>query len=231
MSSLTGKPLDGQVVAILGGAGSMGHATAMEVSRLGGHPLLIGRTLGSLSETARLLPGDATSLVVDVTRGEELKKALLGEERLDHLVVAISAKAAASSIATTDAATARQAFSRFWVCYDVLQMAPSLLSAKGSVTLVSGSSARTPAPGYGVWTALHGSIEALARAAAIDIAPIRVNVVSPGGIGLEPDRQLVQRRGQPSDIGVAIAGLILNPAITGAVLDVDSGERKGTWSG
>jgi NAD(P)-dependent dehydrogenase (short-subunit alcohol dehydrogenase family) len=63
------------------------------------------------------------------------------------------------------------------------------------------------------------------------LAPIRVNVVSPGGIGIAPDRQLVPRLGQPSDIGVAVAALIASPAVTGAVLDVDSGERKGTWSG
>ena len=113
----------------------------------------------------------------------------------------------------------------------MLHLALEILPPHGSVTLLSGSSARTPAPDAGVWTALHGAIEALARAAAVDLAPIRVNVVSPGGIGMAPDRQLVPRRGVPSDVGVAVAALIASLAATGAVLDVDSGERRGTWSG
>jgi NAD(P)-dependent dehydrogenase (short-subunit alcohol dehydrogenase family) len=82
-----------------------------------------------------------------------------------------------------------------------------------------------------VWGALHASIEGLARAAALDLAPLRVNVVSPGGIGLRPDRQLARHRGTLEDVGAAVLALLTNPAMTGAVLDVDGGERLGTWSG
>ncbi len=46
---------------------------------------------------------------------------------------------------------------------------------------------------------------------------------------MQPDRQLVERNGTADDIGLAVTSLIANPAITGAVLDVDSGERLGTW--
>jgi hypothetical protein len=48
-----------------------------------------------------------------------------------------------------------------------------ILTRNGSITLVSGSSGRRPVRGYGVWTALHGSIEALAKGAVIDLAPLR----------------------------------------------------------
>jgi NAD(P)-dependent dehydrogenase (short-subunit alcohol dehydrogenase family) len=105
------------------------------------------------------------------------------------------------------------------------------MTRRGSITVISGSSARRPGTGFGVWTALHGAIEALARAAALELAPLRVNVVSPGGIGLHPDRQLTEHRGAPEDIGQAVLALITNPAITNAVLDVDGGERLGVWSG
>ncbi|MGL4743256.1 MAG: hypothetical protein ACRCXL_02540, partial [Dermatophilaceae bacterium] len=78
---------------------------------------------------------------------------------------------------------------------------------------------------------LHGSIEALARAAALELSPIRVNTVSPGGIAMTTDRQLTPHRGQPEDVAAAVIGLATNPAITGALLDVDGGERLGTYSG
>ncbi|MEO1086070.1 MAG: SDR family oxidoreductase [Acidobacteriota bacterium] len=231
MSAFSGNPLEGQVVSILGGAGTMGSAVAVEVSALGGRPVLVGRNADRLAAAAERLRGEVATRVADVGTREGLEQAFHDVGRLDHIVVAISANVSAGSIKTTDSTTARRVFNRFWVSYDALQIAPSVLPRAGSVTLISGSSARTPAPGYGVWGALHGSIEALARAAAVDIAPIRVNVVSPGGIDLEPDRQLVERRGEPSDIGAAVALLLLNSAMTGAVLDVDSGERKGNWNG
>lgn len=85
--------------------------------------------------------------------------------------------------------------------------------------------------GYGLWGTLHGSIEALARSTALELAPIRVNVISPGGIGLRPDRQLSHHAGQPEDVAAMAIALMTNPAITNAVIDVDGGERLGAWSG
>jgi NAD(P)-dependent dehydrogenase (short-subunit alcohol dehydrogenase family) len=85
--------------------------------------------------------------------------------------------------------------------------------------------------GYGVWSALHGGIEALAKAAALELAPIRVNVLSPGGIGIQPDRNLVHHAGQPDDLASAAVMVMGNPAMTAAVIDVDGGERLGMWSG
>ena len=231
MSVLASLPLEGQVVAILGGSGRMGSAAAEEVAGLGADVLLIGRDEAALGRAAAPLGERARTAVADASDEGALAAALRGAGPIDHVVVAVSAGARAGGVADTSPDAARAAFGRLWTSYAVLHLAPEVLPPHGSVTLLSGSSARTPAPGAGVWTALHGAIEALARAAAVDLAPIRVNVVSPGGIGLAPDRQLVPRPGVPSDVGVAVAALIASPAATGAVLDVDSGERRGTWSG
>lgn len=225
MSAVT----DTQRVLILGGSGRMGRATAVAVIEHGGRAILVGRDAGKLSKGAGALGNKATAVVADVNADGAISK-LVASEKPDHIVVAVSAGARASDIPGTSTDQAKLAFSRFWTSYAAVQAAASLPS-HGSITLLSGSSARTPASGYGVWSTLHGSIEALARAAVIEIAPVRLNVVSPGGIGMSPDRQLVPRAGTADDIGQAIAALIYNPAITGAVLDVDSGERKGTWSG
>lgn len=226
-----GAILTGQRVAILGGAGRMGSAVARAVTEAGAQALLLGRDRTTLRETADALGDGASVAVVDVSDRDALRAALHDAGPLDHLVVAVSAGARAGGIGDTAPEAAKAAFGRFWVGYDVLHLAPDMLRDGGSVTLISGSSARTPARGAGVWTALHGAIEALARAASIDIAPLRVNVVSPGGVEMAPDRQLVARPNRAADVGMAVAALIANPAITGAVLDVDGGERKGTWSG
>jgi len=80
-----------------------------------------------------------------------------------------------------------------------------------------------------VWGTLHGSIEAMAF--CIGTSSIRINVVSPGGIGLRPDRQLSHHAGQPEDIAAMAIALMTNLAVTNAVVDVDGGERLGAWSG
>lgn len=222
------QSLENQRVLILGGSGQMGAATAHAVTQLGAVAILAGRSLERLDQVAASLDGRAEKVVVDLSVPDAVDD-VLSKAKADHIVVAVSANASASDIPGTSIATAQDAFKRFWVSYAAIQAAATL-PAHGSITLLSGSSARTPAPGYGVWSALHGSIEALARAATAELAPVRVNVVSPGGIGLSPDRQLIPRLGVADDIGQAIVALIANLAITGAVLDVDSGERKGTWS-
>ena len=229
--SFARAPLSGRRVAVLGGSGRMGSAIAAETVALGAEVVLLGRDAGRLDTAVADLGPGASAQVVDASDTASLGTALAALAPLDHIVVATSAGASAGGIADTAPDAACAAFGRFWTSYATLHLAPSVLVADGSVVLLSGSSARTPAPGAGVWTTLHGSIEALARAATIDLAPIRVNVVSPGGIGMRPDRQLVPRPGVPTDIAMAVVSLLANPAVTGAVLDVDSGERKGRWSG
>jgi len=221
--------LANQKVLILGGSGQMGAATARAVAGFGASVTLVGRSESKLQKVAEDIGAKATTLVADLSTPEVVSN-LLKETKPDHVVVGVSSGASASDKPGTPVGDAQRAFGRFWISYVVLQTSGHLPD-HGSVTLLSGSSARTPALGHGVWSTLHGSIEALARAATLEVAPVRVNVVSPGGIGLPPDRQLVRRRGTADDLGQAIASLITNPAITGTILDVDSGERKGTWSG
>ena len=223
------QSLDNQRVLILGGSGQMGAAAARAVTQLGAVPVLAGRSREKLDHVAAGLDRRAESLVADLSTPDAVAD-VITQAKADHIVVAVSANASASDVPGTSVAAAQGAFTRFWISYAAVQAAAAL-PPHGSVTLLSGSSARTPATGFGVWGTLHGSIEALARAATPELAPVRVNVVSPGGIGMSPDRQLIPRRGTSEDIGQAIAALITNRAITGAVLDVDSGERKGTWSG
>jgi NADP-dependent 3-hydroxy acid dehydrogenase YdfG len=229
MSYLLSKPLSGQSVLVLGGSGQMGAAVAEEVISLGASVCLVGRDQSKLAAVATTLGQGTETSSFNTSDIEEFRAALSKRERTDHIVVAVSNGGSASGIAQTDPPSAQKAFSRLWTSYNALHLATHFLSSTGSVILISGSSSRTPLRGYGVWTTLHGSIEALALAASIDIAPIRVNTVSPGGIGMRPDRQLVHRAGQAADIGMAVAMVIANPAMTGAVIDVDSGERKGSW--
>jgi NAD(P)-dependent dehydrogenase (short-subunit alcohol dehydrogenase family) len=223
--------MEKETVLILGGSGGMGLATAKVLLENDYSVIISGRTEEKLISISNQLGDKCNYAVVDASNGEALKKALDFEEKLDHIVVAVSARANASGINNTSEQNAKQAFQRFWICYNTLHLASEFLNRNGSVTLISGSSAKTPLKGYGVWGTLHGSINALVKQASIDIAPIRVNAVSPGGIGTNTDRQLAEHKGTTEDIGRMVYAVIANPAVTSTIIDVDGGERMGTWNG
>ncbi len=210
----------------------MGLATAGALLKAGYQVIIASRNEEKLRAAVDTLGGNASYAVMDATQPREVEKAFRAAAGLAHVVMTASSTAApASGIPATSTENAKLAFERFWMGYNILHLAPSYLSRNGSVTLLSGSSARTPVRGYGVWGTLHGSINALVRQAAIDLAPIRVNAVSPGGIGIRADRQLTEHRGQFEDVANMILAVVANPAVTAAVIDVDGGERLGTWNG
>ena len=223
--------LTGQKVLIIGGGSRMGLAVARLAISLGAEVIISSRSAEKLEQAAATISERVRTYAADASDAEATEQMLKSLAPIDHIVVTASGSAPATGIVDTPPDIARAAFSRFWLSYNVLHSAPGQVRPSGSITLLSGSSGRRPVAGYGVWGTLHGSIEALAKSATLELAPIRVNVISPGGIGLQPDRQLVHRAGQPEDVaGMAIA-VMVNPAMTGAVIDVDSGERLGKWSG
>jgi len=230
-----GGILEGRRVLVVGGGSRMGLAVAKLAAASGAEVIVSGRSRVKLEAAAASVGrevGTSPSVeAVDFSRSEEASRLLEAVSPLDHLIVTASADAPASGVVDTPPEVARAAFSRFWISYNALHLASWAVRPTGSVTLLSGSSGRRPAPGYGVWGTLHGSIEALARNAALELAPIRVNVVSPGGIGMPPDRQLARHAGRPEDVAAMVLAVMTNPAVTGAVVDVDGGERLGTWSG
>ena len=218
-------------VLILGGGSRMGLATAKLLLDNNSDVIISSRTEDKLLSATKDLGQGTSYMVVDASNSQELETMLSKISDLDHIVVTVSAKADASSIINTTDTNAKQAFERFWISYNVLHFATKYLNRNGSVTLISGSSAKTPAKGYGVWGTLHGSINALVKQAAIDIQPIRVNAVSPGGIGIHTDRQLAEHNGQFEDIAKMIFAVITNKAVTSTIIAVDGGERLGTWNG
>ncbi len=196
------------------GTGPMGAATARLALAAGARVTLAGRSAERLSSVAAGL-GSVETVVADTEDPDQTAALMTG--------------AAASSIPDTALANAKAAFGRLWLTYNVLRTAAGTVRPGGSVCVLSGSSGRRPLGGFGVWGTLHGSIESLARSAAVELAPVRVNVVSPGGIGIRMDRQLIPHAGVAEDVANMVCSLMANPAVTNAVVDVDGGERLGSY--
>ena len=211
------------------GTGPMGLAAARRALGRGAAVTIAGRSAERLQAAGATVP-DAETALADTEQEADAQRLLARDPAWDHvLVVAGTAGASASSIVATPLAEAKKAYGRLWLTYNVLRAVAGNVGEGGPVTVLGGSSGRRPMAGFGVWGSLHGSLESLAMNAALELAPVRVNVISPGGIGIRTDRQLVPHRGEADDIAAMACALMENPAVTNTVVDVDGGERLGTY--
>ena len=133
----------------------------------------------------------------------------------------------------------RAAFEKFWAYCKVVRAGAPCLSPDGSITLVSGTPARKCTPGMSSLSCTGSAVEALCRALALELAPIRVNVIAPGLIesgmqdhfGEKKQEVLAQmgkgvplgRVGQADEVASAILQTLTNTYMTGTTVDVDGG--------
>jgi NAD(P)-dependent dehydrogenase (short-subunit alcohol dehydrogenase family) len=221
-------------ILFVGGNQGMGLAAAKIAHAQGAEIIISSRNESALKDmVGKEFGGKANYFPCDASDLESVRTMLQTLQPITDIVVtATGSRVAASSILKTPTELAQQAFQGLWISYNIVHTAKEYLPRNGSVTLISGSSAKTPGEGWGVWGIAQGTINSLVKVGSLELAPIRLNAISPGGIGVKnPDRQLAEHRGVPENIGQMIIALIANPHVTGAIIDVDGGERQGHWSG
>ena len=130
-------------------------------------------------------------------------------------------------------------FDKLWGYANVVRLGGKHLTEKGAIVLVSGSPARRCKPGQVALSSVGSAVEALVRAVAPEIAPRRINVVSPGTIdtpmvALQGDDRsalykkmtagnAIKRAGLPEEVAKGILFVIENDFVTGTTVDVDGG--------
>ena len=232
--------LAGKKIVVIGGSSGLGLATAKLAHEAGAEVIIAARTLERLREAASGMGGDVEAHVVDICDEQQLARLFAIVGPFDHLTTP-GAHAAKGTIGDLGVAQARAAFdAKFWGQYLAAKHALPHLRPEGSIVFVSGVWGVRPPRGVPVPAAINGAIEGLGRGLAVDLAPIRVNVIAPGTIetplyaGLEPGprsalfasvaSQLpVGRIGQPEEAAAGILFLMENQYITGSVLRIDGG--------
>jgi NAD(P)-dependent dehydrogenase (short-subunit alcohol dehydrogenase family) len=236
--------LVGQTVVITGGSSGIGMATGKAAREAGaGRIVLIARAPDKLAAARTEIGGDVATYAVDITDESAVQRVFETIGALDHLVTA-AAGTYRGKIAETDTAAARALFeSKYWGQHHCLKHGGPRIVAGGSVTMFSGWISRKPMPATGTLAAIDAAIEALGRVASLEFAPTRVNVVVPGMIDtplwsarLSEEAQKAHfekvgrdlpagRAGNARDIAQAVLFLMTNGFTTGAVLDIDGGQR------
>jgi NAD(P)-dependent dehydrogenase (short-subunit alcohol dehydrogenase family) len=229
-------------VLSFGGTSGIGLAAAIQAKDAGAKVTVVGFEPDRARQVASQY-GFEGWRAADVTRSETIAEALAGIDRVDHLVL-LAGSFVTGKVLEADVGHLRRAFDeRVWAAIHILRALGDRLARDGSITFVSGALSDRP-NGYGtaVLAAASASMEALARGLALELAPIRVNTVSPGPIetplltkALGENRDTVvksmiqtlplHRLGTATEAGAAVVFLMTNGWMNGATLNVDGGAR------
>jgi NAD(P)-dependent dehydrogenase (short-subunit alcohol dehydrogenase family) len=232
-------------VAVIGGSSGIGLACAKRLAAESYEVVISARSPERITQALGTLKAECTGFVLNYSDPASIKAFFQALGPFDHLVLAGAGPAAWGAFNGLKPAALEGAFSsKFWGYFHCLQAALLNLRKDGSATLISGAAARTAIPGTSGLAAVNGAIERMGITLAKELAPLRVNVLSPGLVDtpaydwMPPDQKEgmlqdaaaklpVRRVGQPDDIAESVLFLIRERYITGAVLDVDGGVRLG----
>jgi NAD(P)-dependent dehydrogenase (short-subunit alcohol dehydrogenase family) len=241
MSTLAGKK-----IVVVGGSSGIGLGVAAAALERGAHVAIVGRTEEKLRAAVRKLEGgrNLQTFAVDMT-DEPAVARLFGEVgAFDHLVSSAGAPPPNDPIDRADLASARRFIDNKLVgALTLAKHAVKTLRPGGSMTFTSGiNKDRPPVPGGAVVAAIAGSFGYLAHALALELAPTRVNIVSPGWVdtpmwdvlvgdakvGYLADmaaRLPARKVATPADVARAYLYLMESEFTTGETIHIDGGQR------
>ncbi len=233
--------LDGRTVLVVGGRSGIGLRIATDAAAAGADAILAGRDPDALASAAADMDAAVRVARADLQDEQSLAELATTVGEMDH-VVTLAAAPANGPLADLDHAAITRAFEAKVIGPMLLakHLAPRIRPG-GSILLFSGIVAWRPAPQRVVMATANGAVSFLVQALAVELAPIRVNAISPGiidsgswdGLGAAKDelfrdtaRRVPARRvGQPEDIAAAALLTFTNPFLTGTTLHVDGGGR------
>src|ERR1700693_5489334 len=168
--------LAGKKVVVVGGSSGIGLSTAELATREGAEGIIASRNADRLNEAASTL--GPKSRPTDVTSDQSVENLFRSCGPVDHVVVT-AAQLRTGPFKTVSMEDVRATMeSKFWGAWRVARAAE--IRAGGSLTLVSGFLSIRPRPATAIVGAANGAVETLARSLALELAPVRVNCVSPG---------------------------------------------------
>lgn len=236
--------LNNKCALVIGGTSGIGLATVAMLVAKGAKVVAFGRSEKNIFTAKNTVPG-ADFRTLDVLNREALTATFAEFAPIDILVnAATGGERAKGPFMEMDLDGFTGSFRKLWGYVNSVRLAGEYLAEDACITLVSGSPARKCVPGMSAISTVGNAVEGFTRAVAIEIAPQRINVVSPGLIdtpmfGEEGDkrqaflsqataRNLIKRAGTPEEVAAAILFAIENDFVTGTTIDVDGGALLGS---
>ena len=234
--------LVGQTVVVIGGSAGIGLETARAARAEGADVILTARNPERLERVAQEL-GAIGSAAFDAADPAALERFFADlPTPIDHVLVS-AGRPYYAPLAEMDFEQARHSFDdHLWLAFHVARLARDKVRPGGSLAFISGTGGRRPGIGLGVIAAATAAMPAIVENLALEIAPIRVNLIAAGFVDTPLSAsllgdQLDARREQlrstlpiarvvgPDDVAALAVHLMTNSALTGATYDVDGGQQ------
>ncbi len=232
--------LEGKKVVIIGGTAGIGLAAAQAAAAAGAKVWAAGRSQGHIDAAKAAANGSFEVRQADTHNADQLKAIFDEVGTIDHLVsAAVGGERTLKPFLEQTEEQFKAAYDKLWGYGKVVRTGAPYLAEDGTITLVSGSPARKLAPSQSPLSCVGASVENMVRCLAIEMAPIRVNVVSPGTIDtamfdwMGDDKQsnlsamtqnhLIKRAGSSEEVADGIMFVMQNNFVTGTTVDVDGG--------
>ncbi len=239
---MTADDLLGQTVVVIGGSAGIGLETARRARAEGADVILTGRNRDRLDSAASEVGARSTASfdAHDLAALEEFFGHL--EVPVDHVMVT-AGRPYYSPLVEMDFDEARRGlYEHLMVMLAVARYAGEKVRPGGTLVFMGGTGGRRPGVGMGVIGAATAALPALTANLAIEIAPVRVNLIAAGfvdtplsaellGPGLEARRDQLRttlpigRVVGPADVASLAVHLMINTALTGATYDIDGGQQ------
>ncbi|RFB80495.1 SDR family oxidoreductase [Methylovirgula sp. 4M-Z18] len=228
-----GNALSNQTVVVIGGSNGIGAAVATLAQTEGARAIAISRSGAA--------PGGVVPIVADVSDLLALGKALASIGVIDHLVHTAAARVSTPALPSLDESALQSTFDiKLFGAIHAARLALPHLSERASITFTSGQVSRKYGTGSVTKGAVNAAVDAAGRHLAKELAPRRVNVVSPGVVdtslwgeaGSETRSSTIERVSaalpvkrvaRPEELAAAYLFAMTNGFVTGSVIDVDGG--------
>ncbi len=229
--------LQGRKALVFGGATGIGLAAVRRLAEGGAQVVALSR---NPERAASDLPAGVAMESVDVLDRQALAETFARHAPIDVLVnAATGGERASGPFLQMDLDAFQGSFRKLWGYTNSVRLAAEHLSDDAAVVLVSGYPARNPGPGALALSTVGNAVEGFVRAVAPELAPRRINVVSPGLIDtpmfpVQGDarqkmftqataKHLIPRVGTADEVAAGILFVIENDFVTGTTVDVDGG--------
>jgi NAD(P)-dependent dehydrogenase (short-subunit alcohol dehydrogenase family) len=237
------RTLAGQTVVVIGGSAGIGLETARQAHAEGAEVVITARNPARLARAAEEV-GASRSDAFDATDLDRLDEFLDGLPKpIDHVLVT-AGRPYYAPLAQLDLAEARREVDAhlFMPVHLARRASGGLVRAGGTLIFMSGTGGRRPAVGMSIVSAMTAALPALAKNLALEIAPVRVNLIAAGFVDTPLSAtllgdQLDKRREQlrdtlpigrvvgPEDVAELAVQIMTNTALTGATFDIDGGQQ------